>query len=201
LDPDDTIILYVGRFEPLKGLDRLLKAMTYLSGHRRLRLLVIGGEGNDAPESQRLQQAAVQLGIDNKVVFAGRIDQEHLPPYYASADALVIPSYYESFGLVGLEALACGRPVISTPVGAMESLIQQGKTGTLVTDTSPRSLAHAIESTIFELDVYSADKIRQFALDYSWSNVASAILSEYDQLFEQQYISDESVSSVGACFR
>jgi D-inositol-3-phosphate glycosyltransferase len=197
-DPDDTILLYVGRFEPLKGLKRLLEAMAYLDNRRRLRLLIIGGDGNDDRETEYLRQTAVKLGIEDKVVFAGGIEQEHLPPYYGSADALVIPSYYESFGLVGLEALACGRPVISTPVGAMESLIRQDKTGQLVNDTSPRSLAMGIESIISDLTASSADRIRKSVLEYSWSKVASSILAEYETLLRQQNLSDESIFSAGA---
>ena len=197
-DPEDRILLYVGRFDPLKGLNRLLEALAYLKNHHRLRLLIIGGDGNGAPESRQLRQTAVDLGIEDKVVFVGRIEQEHLPPYYASADALVIPSHYESFGLVGLEALACGIPVISTPVGAMVSLLRQNKIGQLVSDTSPRSLAKGIESIISDLTLFSADRIRESVLEYSWSTVASAILEEYESILQQQNASDESVSYAGA---
>ena len=197
-DPDETILLYVGRFEPLKGLNRLLKAMAYLDHRPGVRLLVIGGDGNDDPEFKYLRQTAAECGIEDKVVFAGRIEQEYLLPYYSSADALVIPSYYESFGLVGLEALACGRPVISTPVGAMESLIRQKKTGQLVSDTSPQSLALGIESIISDLTTSSADRIRKSVLEYSWSNVAAAILEEYETLLGQQNLADEAFFSAGA---
>ena len=200
LDPDDKILLYVGRFEPLKGLNRLLEAMTYFNNHHRLRLLIIGGDGNDIPESQHLRQTAVQFGIAHKVIFAGRIEQAHLPPYYGSADALVIPSYYESFRLVGLEALACGRPVISTPVGIMESLIRQDKAGKLIKDNAPRSLAGGIASMISDLRLSSADGIRASVLKYSWSAVASAILREYENILRPPHVSAESISSAGASF-
>jgi D-inositol-3-phosphate glycosyltransferase len=199
-DPDDTLLLYVGRFEPLKGLKRLLEAMAYLDHRPRVRLLIIGGDGYDDPEFKYLRQVAADCGIEDKVVFAGGIEQEFLPPYYGSADALVIPSYYESFGLVGLEALACGRPVISTPVGAMEGLIRQNKTGQLVNDTTPQSLALGIESIISDAKVSSADRIRKSVLEYSWSNVASAIVEEYETLLGQQNLSDEASFSAGACF-
>jgi D-inositol-3-phosphate glycosyltransferase len=178
-DPDDIILLYVGRFEPLKGIDRLLEAMSHLKGHRRLRLVLVGGDGDEAAESQFLRQKAINLGIEEKVLFAGRVDQKHLPPYYSSADVLVISSHYESFGLVGLEALACGRPVVSTPVGAMESLIQQSQAGHVVGDTRPRSLARGIQSIITH-STPPAEEIRKSVLEYSWSNVASAILKEYE---------------------
>jgi D-inositol-3-phosphate glycosyltransferase len=199
-DPDDIILLYVGRFEPLKGIDRLLEAVSHLKDHQRLRLVLVGGDGDEAPESQFLRQKAINLGIEDKVLFAGRIEQEYLPPYYSSADVLVISSHYESFGLVGLEALACGRPVVSTPVGAMESLINQSQAGHVVSDTLPRSLAKGIQSIITNSTPQQADEIRESVLDYSWSNVAAAILEEYETAIRQQsFENDRLVSARASC--
>ncbi len=99
---------------------------------------------------------------------------------------LVISSHYESFGLVGLEALACGRPVVSTPVGAMESLVKQSQAGQVVSDTLPRSLAKGIQSIISNSTLPQADEIRKSVLDYSWSNVAAAILKEYETAIRQR---------------
>jgi len=198
--PDDIILLYVGRFEPLKGIDKLLEAMTHLRDHRRLRLVIVGGDGNQAPESQFLKQKAANLGIEDKVLFAGRIEQKFLPPYYSSADVLVMASHYESFGLVGLEALACGLPVVSTPVGAMGSLIKQSQAGYVVSDTLPRSLAKGIESIITNSTALPADEIRRSVLDYSWSNVAAAILKEYEIAIRQQSFEDDRpVSARASC--
>jgi D-inositol-3-phosphate glycosyltransferase len=198
LDSADTILLYVGRFDPLKGLGRLLEALAYLKNHHQLRLLIVGGDGDDDPATRRLQQKTVKLGVADKVFFAGRIEQENLPPYYAAADTLVIPSHYESFGLVGLEALACGRPVVSMPVGAMEGILRQDKTGLLVTDTSPQSLATGIEAVIADSASFSADSIRESVLDYSWSAVASAVLEQYRGLFKQPKVTKKSIFSAGA---
>jgi D-inositol-3-phosphate glycosyltransferase len=190
LDPDDIILLNVGRFEPLKGIDRLLEALVHLRDHRRLRLVIVGGDGDKAPESQFLRQKAINLGIGDKVLFAGRIEQKYLPPYYNSADVLVISSLYESFGLVGLEALACGRPVVSTPVGAMERLIQKSQAGQVVRDTLSQSLAKGIQSIITH-STPPADEIRKSVLEYSWSNVASATLKEYETAIRHQSYEDE----------
>ena len=151
LDPDAEILLSVGRFEPLKGIDRLLEAMTHLHDLKRLQLVIVGGDGEDAPATQFLRKKTIDLGIEDKVIFAGRIEQRNLPQYYSSADMLVMASHYESFGLVGLEALACGRPVISTPVGAMEDLVRQSRAGQIVGDTSPQSLARAIRSILTDI--------------------------------------------------
>jgi len=199
LDPDDIILLNVGRFEPLKGIDRLLEALVHLRDHRRLRLVIVGGDGDKAPESQFLRQKAINLGIGDKVLFAGRIEQKYLPPYYNSADVLVISSHYESFGLVGLEALACGRPVVSTPVGAMERLIQKSQAGQVVRDTLSQSLAKGIQSIITH-STPPADEIRKSVLEYSWSNVASATLKEYETAIRHQsYEDDYLVAARASC--
>jgi D-inositol-3-phosphate glycosyltransferase len=199
-DRDDIILLNVGRFEPLKGIDRLLEAMIHLRDHRRLRLIIVGGDGNQAPESQFLRQKAINLGIEDEVIFAGRIEQKYLPLYYSSADVLVMASHYESFGLVGLEALACGRPVVSTPVGAMDSLIQQSQAGYVVSDTLPRSLAKGIRSIIRNSALPQADEIRKAVLAYSWSNVAAAILKEYETAIrDQSFENDRPVSAQASC--
>jgi D-inositol-3-phosphate glycosyltransferase len=190
-DPDDSILLYVGRFEPLKGIEGLLEAISHLKRYRRLRLVLVGGDGSEAPESRRLKRKVANLGIEDKVLFAGRVDQRELPPYYSSADALVISSHYESFGLVGLEALACGRPVVSTPVGAMETLINQSQAGYVISDTRPRTLATGIESIITNPNLPRADEIRKSVLKYSWSDVATAILKEYEIAIEHRSFADE----------
>ena len=191
IDPDDIILLYVGRFEPLKGIEGLLEAISHLKCHQRLRLVLVGGDGDEAPESRLLKQKATSLGIEDKVLFAGRIEQKYLPPFYSSADVLVIASHYESFGLVGLEALACGRPVVSTPVGAMETLINQSQAGYVISDTRPRSLATGIQSIISNPNLPRADEIRQSVLKYSWSNVATAILMEYEKAIGQRAFEDD----------
>ena len=120
----DRILLFVGRFAPIKGIDRLISAMANLKHRDDVRLILVGGDGPDAPETLRFKQQVRALGIGGTVEFAGRVPQEGLPAYYAAADALVIPSYYESFGLVVLEALACGTPVLAAPVGVVEELLQ-----------------------------------------------------------------------------
>ena len=161
-------------------------------------VVIVGGDGNQAPESQFLRQKALNLGIEDKVLFVGRVDQKFLPLYYSLADVLVVASHYESFGLVGLEALACGRPVVSTPVGAMERLIKQSRAGYVVSDTLPQSLAKGIESIIRNSALPQADEIRKSVLSYSWSNVASAILKEYETVMRQRSFEIDRQISVGA---
>ena len=197
-DENETILLYVGRFDPIKGIDRLLEAVTHLQDHRQLRLVIIGGDGPDTPEYQNLQKMTHTLGIQNRVTFVGRIEQKRLPPYYSAADVLVVPSYYESFGLVGLESLACGTPVVATEVGAMRKIIRDGETGQIVTKANPRSLAKAIESIINRSGAtkFSAGMIRASVLKFGWSNVAAAIIDEYDTLLRR--MDYESLDSASA---
>jgi len=178
---DHPIVLFVGRFDSVKGIDRLVTAMTYLRRRESLRLVLVGGDGPASPETRRLQKQARDLGLQDTVTFAGRIDQDRLPPYYSAADVLVVPSLYESFGLVGLEALACGTPVVATPVGAMESILQQGRTGQVVTQPEPRLLADAIEAFLPSKarKTASAADIRASVRQFSWSKVAAALVAEY----------------------
>jgi D-inositol-3-phosphate glycosyltransferase len=196
--PETSILLYVGRFEPVKGADTLIEALAHLADHRRLQLVMVGGDGERAPETQYLKDKTRKLGIEDRVVFAGRVDQNCLPPYYGSADMLVIPSRYESFSLVGLEALACGRPVVSTPVGAMDRLIIEGQTGKIAADASPGALAREIESMLTDFLPPGADVIRDSVLAYSWSNVASAVLNEYETAFKAASIAEEGRLSLEA---
>ncbi len=186
-DQDEPILLYVGRFDPIKGIGRLLEAMAYLKPLKPVRLIIIGGDGPDTPEYQNLQQLCAKFGIQKSVRFVGRVEQHKLPLYYSAADALVIPSYYESFGLVGLESLACGTPVVATDVGAMRYIVRDGKTGQIVADATPRSLAQAIATflTGSGFKRLSADMIRASVLKFGWSNVAAAVIDEYGTLIRK----------------
>jgi D-inositol-3-phosphate glycosyltransferase len=181
-DENESIVLYVGRFDPIKGIDRLLEAVAHLKHLKRMRLVIVGGDGPATPEYQKLRQLCGKFGIQKFVHFAGRVEQNQLPPYYSAADALVVPSYYESFGLVGLESLACGTPVVATRVGAMVDIIEEGKTGHLVADLAPRGLANSIEKVISNptATLLSADAIRASVLKYGWPNVAAAVFNEYE---------------------
>ena len=176
---DESVVLFVGRFAPLKGIDRLLEAMAHLKHRQRLRLVIVGGDGNSTPESQRLQELARELSIQDFVTFAGRIEQYRLPSYYSAADVLAVPSHYESFGLVALESLASGTPVVATRVGAMESILKRGETGHVVSNGSSRSLADGIETFISRPHAPSADEVRASVFRFSWANVASAMIDEY----------------------
>ena len=178
---NDLIVLYVGRYAPIKGLDRLLKAFRNLMHLPHLRLVMVGGDGEHSPMFRQLQSKAKALHIENRLMFAGRVDQETLPQYYSAADVLVVPSYYESFGLVALEALACGTPVVTTPVGAMEEIVKEGVTGYVAKDMDPQHYARLIETILIkqQQNGLSPSKIRSSVAEYTWTRSASLLLDAY----------------------
>jgi D-inositol-3-phosphate glycosyltransferase len=183
---DDSIILFVGRMDPLKGIDRLLMAMAYLEKQQGLRLVVIGGDDDGEAEVERLQRLSQRLHIQDSVTFAGPVRQEELPSYYSAAHICVLPSYYESFGLVALESLACGTPVVAAGVGGIESIVRQGETGYVVEDNAPLRLADRIAALLSRPDggVQSASSTRASVLRFGWPNIAEAIIEEYNLLLE-----------------
>ena len=177
----ESIIVFVGRIIPLKGIDSMLKAMTYLEGKQGIKFVVIGGDDHSQAEMQRLKNLSRTLRIDESVIFLGSVKQETLPFFYSAADLCVVPSYYESFGLVVLESLACGTPVVATKVGCAESVIRYGETGYVVTDNDPGSLADKI-SRLLSTPNGNPDfvhSVRASVAKYSWSNISEAILEEY----------------------
>ncbi|MFC1982452.1 glycosyltransferase [Chloroflexota bacterium] len=172
-------ILFVGRLEPLKGIDKLLMAMRYITNGSGLRLVVIGGDGNSRYDLE-LQKLSQKLHIQNAVTFAGLVKQEELPRFYSAADVCAVPSHYESFGLVALESLACGTPVVATRVGGAESVIRQGVTGYVVADNSPGYLAQGVEQLLSrpEVDAEFINSVRASVSGFSWSNIAEAVIRE-----------------------
>jgi D-inositol-3-phosphate glycosyltransferase len=177
----ESIIVFVGRIIPLKGIDTLFKAMTYLERKRRIKLVVIGGDEHSQAELERLKSLSRSLKIHESVIFLGLVKQEMLPFFYSAADLSVVPSYYESFGLVVLESLACGTPVVATKVGCAESVIRHGETGYVVIDNDPCRLADNI-ARLLSTSKGNTDlvgSVRASVTQYSWSNITEAIIEEY----------------------
>jgi len=177
---NDKIILFVGRIDPLKGIDKLIKSMLYLRNVTGLRLVVIGGGEDSQHEIEQLQKLVCELNIQDSVTFLGLIKHDQLPHFYSAADVCVVPSYYESFGLVALESLACGTPIVATDVGNLKSIIRQGETGYVVIDNAPHCLASKISLLLSRsgTDTESARSIRASVSRFSWSNIAEAIIRE-----------------------
>jgi D-inositol-3-phosphate glycosyltransferase len=145
ISPDAQVIIYVGRFDHRKGIETLVKACACLSDS--FTLYLVGGsreDGADFQEQQRIQALVKKLGLAASTVFTGRISQTLLPAYYAAGDVCVVPSYYEPFGLVAIEAMAAGTPVIASNVGGLQHTVVHGKTGLLVPPGNHHALAKAI---------------------------------------------------------
>jgi D-inositol-3-phosphate glycosyltransferase len=129
-----------------------------------------------------------ELGLEELVVFIGSRSQEVLPLYYAAAEACVMPSLYESFGMVALEAMACGTPVIASRVGGLAYTVRDGETGFLVPERDPKALAARLEQVLTDdaLRRRMGERAVQVAAEYSWNVVAGAIEALYEQLLREQ---------------
>ncbi len=192
LKPEDRMVLFVGRIEPLKGVDTLIKAMSCLKlqeHDRPVHLAIIGGEPDASPEEMsaemaRLQKLCDDLSMGQMVVFLGKRGQDTLPYYYSAAEVLVMPSHYESFGMVALEAMACGIPVIASDVGGLGFLVQDGETGYTVPDGEPDRLCDKLTLLLgdHELRAAMGRRAQQVAQSYDWEKIAKQIVGVYEDL-------------------
>jgi D-inositol-3-phosphate glycosyltransferase len=185
--PGSNILLYVGRIEPLKGLDVLLQAVACLKERGGWRLLIIGGDGQSDGELARLGSLAAELGINEVVTFMGTVDHETLPLFYNAADICVVPSYYESFGLVAIEALACGIPVVASSVGGLVTTVRDGETGYLIPQHRPEAFAQRLELLLSDggLRRRLGAAARASVARYSWPLIAQRVLDAYRALAER----------------
>jgi D-inositol-3-phosphate glycosyltransferase len=184
---DEKIVLFVGRLEALKGLDTLLPAFAQVDGHfpRSPRLLVVGGDlAKEAPKFESLQRLAANLGIAERVSLLGVVEQPLLPYYYAAADVLAMPSYAESLGMVAIEAMACGTPVVVSRVGGLQHTVLDGETGYQVPPRDPQALAERLNALLADpaLAARLGQQGIQRAAEYSWRIVANGVLAVYQEL-------------------
>jgi len=191
-DQCERIVLFVGRIEQIKGIDVLLRSLGLLFfRHPELRndvcLLVVGGAldpGDDAPETEKiveLRRLVHQHRMEANVSFVGSLDQPTLALYYAAADVCAVPSLTESFGLVALEAMACGTPVVGTRVGGLQTLIEDGESGLLVPAGDYQALAESMAQVLTDprLRMHLAHGARDRAEHYTWRSVAERIEAMY----------------------
>ena len=189
LKPENRMVLFVGRIEPLKGLDTLIQAMSCLDLreiHRPVHLAIIGGEPDVIPEDMteemtRLQKLCDELCMGGMVVFLGKRGQDTLPYYYSAAEVVVMPSLYESFGMVALEAMACGTPVIASEVGGLGYLVQNDVTGYTIPDSDPAELCEKLASLLGDANLRESmgQRAAEYALDYAWEKIATRIVEVY----------------------
>lgn len=189
--PCDRMILFVGRIEPLKGIDTLIEAIALMHGEgvfskQSLCLAVIGGEPGATEETMsaemaRLQEMCDQYGLSDLVTFLGKRSQDTLPYYYSAAEAVVVPSQYESFGMVALEAMACGTPVVASQVGGLAFLVQDGVTGYTVPVSEPAALAERLTALISDalLRERLGRQAAAFAREYRWEVIANRLVDVY----------------------
>ncbi len=188
------IILFAGRIEPLKGIDTLFRAIALLKHEANpafddLCVIVIGGDPSeqgrrDNEEMARLHALRSELGLNDLITFLGARDQETLQFYYAAADCLVMPSHYESFGMVALEAMACGTPVIASDVGGLSQLVRHNRTGLRVPSKDPLALANAARALLSDEALRRAMGHRAacVAEDYSWIRIVDKLIAVYEEL-------------------
>ena len=185
IDAGAPIVLFVGRIEPLKGIDVLLRAAAQLEG--RFHLLVVGGDEKDSARKGELVALARQLGIERKVTFLDAVAHADLPLYYNAADICVVPSYYESFGLVAVEAMACGVPVVASRVGGLRETVRDGRTGYLVPWRCPEPFAERLDLLLSNeaLRRSLGREGRATAERFRWSDVAARVEDVYHELVSQ----------------
>ncbi len=192
--PGHKMILFVGRIQPLKGIDTLMRAMKqvihqYPELKGSLCVCIIGGDPNpdsegELAEFERLNRLRAELGIADLVTFLGARDQDSLVSYYSAAEMVVMPSHYESFGMVALEAMACGTPVIGSDVGGLAFSIEDGFNGYLVPGKDPAALADKIALLLRRTGLrdHLGEQAIRWAERYSWSTIADEILDVYQMV-------------------
>lgn len=193
VSPTSRMILFVGRIEPLKGIDTLIKAISIIQKNGYLdccphSLAIIGGEPLASPEEMNAEMARLQdmvdsLGINNLVLFLGKQDQKMLPYYYSAAEVVVMPSHYESFGMVALEAMACGTPVVASQIGGLGFLVRDGQTGFVVPGNDVMKMADRLVQLIKDQDLQAklGKESASYARKYSWQIITEKIIEVYQQ--------------------
>lgn len=183
------LLLYVGRIAPIKGLETLLDALGCLRGAGHpARLVVVGGDADERVDGHEaeLRRKVARQGLSGAVTFVGAQPQERLRDYYVAADVTVLPSYYESFGMVALEAMACGSAVIASRVGGLQTTVRDGVTGLLVAEGDPCALADSIARVLEDSALrwrLGREGVR-WAAGHRWPCVAEAVCREYASLVD-----------------
>jgi D-inositol-3-phosphate glycosyltransferase len=188
LKDGDRIILFVGRIEPLKGIDVLISAAARLHENENFRVLIVGGDESAEAQLAELRAQAERLDVDHHITFAGAVPHGELPLYYNAADVCVVPSFYESFGMVAIESMACGTPVVASRVGGLASTVLDGQTGYLVSWRQAEPFAERV-GYLLENDELRASfgrAAREAVERYRWPNVAGAVSDLYQSLLARK---------------
>lgn len=203
ITPKDKVVLYVGRFDKRKGIETLVRATSELRAQleqsaeidpQHLKLMVVGGsdpQEADGAERCRIEEIVTELDLNANTEFVGMVGHDRLALYYTAADVCVIPSHYEPFGLVAIEAMACGTPVVASAVGGLKFTVISEETGLLVPPRDVSKFAHAIGRILTD-DLW-ARKIRKQASarvqqNFSWTGVAIQLSDLYRRLLAQSLL-------------
>ena len=181
------LVLFVGRIQPLKGVDIAVQALAQLSDQNAQLMIVGGASGQEgSTEVDRIMAMIDELDLVDRVIFVEPQPHYALSTYYRAADVLIMPSRSESFGLVALEAAACGVPVVAAAVGGLRTLVQDGVTGYLIDSREPSDYAEAIEEILGDPKLQAAlgAAASVTASRYPWSGLASRLRRMYLDLVE-----------------
>jgi D-inositol-3-phosphate glycosyltransferase len=187
LDPDDHVVLFVGRIQPLKAPDVMIRAAARMveddpAIRERLVVVVVGGaSGNGLEHPSALTDLTTQLGLDDVVQFVAPVQQTTLADWYAAASVVCVPSYNESFGLVAIEAQACGTPVVAARVGGLRTAVADGVSGVLVDGHDPADYADELHRLLTDEDRWRTmgDKAVRHAEAFGWDATAERTLEVY----------------------
>ncbi|QIZ71980.1 glycosyltransferase family 1 protein [Oxynema aestuarii AP17] len=194
LEQDRNIAFYIGRFDRRKGIETLVRAIaqTQIRAQGNLQLIIGGGSRpghSDGIERDRIEGIVNELGLSEITTFPGRISDELLPVYYAAADVSVVPSHYEPFGLVAIEAMASGTPVIASDVGGLQFTVKSEETGLLCPPKDDGAFAEAIDRILGDREW--RDRLGQAArarveAKFSWDGVASQLSDLYNRVLAEK---------------
>jgi glycosyltransferase involved in cell wall biosynthesis len=193
IDPDALMVFYVGRFDPRKGIETLVRAVgqSHLRGNKNLKLVIGGGSRpgqSDGKERDRIEKIVAELGMSDITTFPGRLGDDILPAYYAAADVCVVPSHYEPFGLVAIEAMASGTPVVASDVGGLQFTVVPEETGLLAPAQDEAAFAAAIDRILCNPDWRNQlGKQARVRVEekFSWDGVAHQLSDLYTKLLKE----------------
>ncbi len=192
IDPEAKLVLYVGRFDPRKGIETLVRAVgqSQFRSSNKLQLIIGGGSRpghSDGIERDRIESIVAELGMGDFTTFPGCLSQDILPYYYAAANVCVVPSHYEPFGLVAIEAMASGTPVVASNVGGLQFTVIPEETGLLATPQDATAFSAAIDQILSNPqlgDQWGQGGRRRVENKFSWDGVASQLDRLYTQIVQ-----------------
>ena len=187
VQPEEKLVMYAGRFDERKGIETLVRAIAKdeVKRHENLKLMIVGGSTpgeKDGMEQERIVSLVRELGIEDITKFTGRVQHEDLAAYYAAADICVVPSHYEPFGLVAIEAMASRTPVVASKVGGLKFSVADEVTGLLVPPKDEAAFAKAIDSILSNPEwrkQLATNARERVEAKFSWDGVASQLEEQY----------------------